>query len=80
MSKRNPYDQQRIVLISLLKQARKEQKTTQVELSRQLNKPQSFVSKYESGERTLDVVEVHQICLALKTPFVDLMRQFDKQI
>ena len=35
---------------------------TQQQLSDQLNKPQSFVSKYENSERRLDFVEVIQIC------------------
>jgi transcriptional regulator with XRE-family HTH domain len=31
-----------------------------------LKRPQSFVSKYESGERSLDVVEFIAVCRALK--------------
>ena len=45
--------------------ARREAGVTQMELSRALGKPQSFVSKYESGERRLDVVEFITICEAL---------------
>ena len=40
---------------------------TQVEVANRLNKPQSYVSKYESGERRLDVVEFLDICDALET-------------
>ncbi len=46
-------------------QVRKDAKITQQELASQLNKPQSFVAKYESGERRLDVVELLQITEAL---------------
>lgn len=45
--------------------ARREAGITQMELSRALGKPQSFVSKYESGERRLDVIEFITICEAL---------------
>lgn len=38
---------------------------TQVELSKRLRKPQSFVSKYERGERRLDVVEFLEVADAL---------------
>jgi transcriptional regulator with XRE-family HTH domain len=37
--------------------ARKDANFTQVALAEALGKPQSFVAKYENGERRLDVVE-----------------------
>jgi len=40
---------------------------TQQQLSEQLNRPQSFVSKYENGERRLDIIETIEICKALKS-------------
>ncbi len=44
-------------LLTLLKQARKAAGITQEELAKRLRVPQSFVSKTESGERRLDVIE-----------------------
>lgn len=38
---------------------------TQTDLAYRLQRPQSFVSKYESGERRLDVIEFIQVCEAL---------------
>ena len=38
---------------------------TQQQLSEALGKPQSFVSKYENGERRLDLIEAIDICKAL---------------
>lgn len=35
---------------------------TQVQLAEKLGVPQSYVSKYERGERRLDYVEVRRIC------------------
>lgn len=38
---------------------------TQAELAQRLKRPQSFVSKYETGERRLDVIELIEIAEAL---------------
>ena len=38
-------------------QARKKAGLTQHEVANRLKKPQSFVAKYEGGERRIDVVE-----------------------
>lgn len=45
--------------------ARKESGLTQQQLAERLGKPQSYVSKYERGERRLDVVEFLWIARAL---------------
>lgn len=52
---------------------RKEQGITQVELAEKLGKPQSFVSKYETGERKLTVGDFLMLCLALKINPSDLI-------
>ena len=51
--------------LSLIIAARKEAHVTQQELAEQLGKPQSYVSKYERGERRLDVIEFLDIVEAL---------------
>jgi transcriptional regulator with XRE-family HTH domain len=61
----------------LLVQARRNAKLTQAELSSRLNRPQSFVSKYERGERRLDVIEFAQVCRALGIdPIKSLMKLY----
>ena len=52
-------------LLDLLVQARKDAGITQVELAKRLAKPQSFVSKFENGERRPDVIEFLDICEAI---------------
>lgn len=53
-------------LRKLLNQYRKGLSLTQSELAERLKRPQSFVSKYENGERRLDVIELLEICAALQ--------------
>lgn len=51
-------------LLDLLKQIRLDASLTQAQLAKRLSRPQSFVSKYESGERRLDILELRQVCRA----------------
>ena len=52
-------------LRQLLAQARDEAGLTQTEVAGRLKRAQSFVSKYENGERQLNVVEFIAVCNAL---------------
>ena len=52
---------------------RQAQRLTQTELAERLGRPQSFVSKYERGERRLDFVEVFEISEALRVDICDLV-------
>jgi transcriptional regulator with XRE-family HTH domain len=66
-------DQRYLLLIDTLAKARKRLNLPQKTLAGRLHKPQSYVSKYESGERRLDVVEFLIICEALAIkPYVIL--------
>lgn len=49
---------------------------TQLEIANRIGKPQSYVSKYESGERRLDVVEFCSIARALGRKPTELLEQF----
>ncbi len=52
-------------LRELLVEGRRKAGLTQIELAQKLSKPQSFVSKYELGERRLDVVEFLDVTEAI---------------
>lgn len=66
-----------ILLQSLLVEARKANGLTQAELAEALGKPQSFVAKYENGERRIDVVEFVDIAAALGIPTADLLARIE---
>jgi transcriptional regulator with XRE-family HTH domain len=69
-------EQQR--LQQLLRQIREDAGVTQFELATKLDRPQSFVSKYESGERRLDILELRGVCKTLKIPFLDFVRRLER--
>jgi transcriptional regulator with XRE-family HTH domain len=52
------------LLRELLLAARDKSGLTQQKLAKRLGKPQSFVAKYEGGERRLDVIEFIMIARA----------------
>jgi transcriptional regulator with XRE-family HTH domain len=60
------YTSEHIALRELLVAARKAAGLTQQEVARRLNRPQSFVAKYEGGERRLDVIEFIAVTNALE--------------
>lgn len=51
-----------------LRQARMDAKLTQGEVAKALKKPQSFVSKCESGERRVDFAELQGFARLYKKP------------
>jgi len=55
------YREQYDAFLKRLRQARLKAGLTQEEVARRLGKPQSFVSKCESGERRVDVVELTRL-------------------
>jgi DNA-binding XRE family transcriptional regulator len=62
----------------LLIEARRKAELSQVQLAKKLGRPQSFVSKYENGERRLDVVELREICHALEITLPVFINRFEK--
>ncbi|MFT5290601.1 MAG: DNA-binding XRE family transcriptional regulator [Planctomycetota bacterium] len=61
----------------LLRTVREEKGLTQVGLADTLGKPQSFISKIESGERRLDLVELREVCRALGITLTTFVERFE---
>ena len=53
---------------------------SQRDLAGWLRRHQSFVSKYESGERRIDMVEMYDICRALGVSLPALARRLEGQL
>lgn len=58
-----------------LAEARQDKGLTQSDVAMRLGKPQSFVSKYESGERRLDVIEFLEVCETLSVTPHSILRK-----
>lgn len=69
-----------LLLREYLVEVRKGSDLTQEELAKKLNKPQSFVSKYESGERRLDVLELFEILESLDLDLPKAMRELTRRL
>ncbi|MCD6149999.1 helix-turn-helix transcriptional regulator [bacterium] len=54
------------LVLQNLYEARQESGLTQIDVAKKLNKPQSFVSKVERGERRLDIVELEMFAKLYK--------------
>ena len=63
-------------LIALIVSVRNQQGLTQRDLAAALKRPRSFVSRIESGERRLDIVEFVAVAKALKQDPVELFARF----
>lgn len=61
-------------IIERLKAARIAAGLSQHEVAKKLGKPQSYVSKIESGERRLDVVEIKEVALIYMKPLSFFIR------
>jgi transcriptional regulator with XRE-family HTH domain len=69
---RSPQQKQ---LRTLLRELRRRHQLTQDEVAKRLAKPQSFVAKYERGERRLSAIEFIHVARALGVEPVALLRQ-----
>jgi transcriptional regulator with XRE-family HTH domain len=62
-------------LLQVLRAARKDAGLTQTEVAKHFQSHASFVSKVESGERRLDVVELADFCRLYKVKLVGFLKR-----
>ena len=68
------------VLRALLRLVRIEAKLTQTDLARRLSRHQSYVSKYEIGERRLDVLELRDVCRAVSVSLQTFCQRLEARL
>lgn len=67
-------------IIARLRAKREGKGLSQYQLSQILKVQQSYVSKIETCERRLDILELMNICEALGISFIDFVREIDEDI
>lgn len=70
----------RAILLALLRQMRLDAGLRQQDLANRLGKPQSFVSKFETGERRLDILELREVCAACDTSLSEFVQRLERQL
>lgn len=68
---------ERKILLELLRELRKQRKLTQDQLARAMGVKQAFVSKYETGERRLDFLDLVAICDVMGISMVKFVEKFE---
>ena len=67
------------LLIEKLIAARKKAGLTQLEAAKKLDKPQSFISKIESGERNIDFLELEDLA-SIYNQQLSFFETYDEEI
>lgn len=67
-------------LVDLLRKHRNAAGMTQVQCSKALNHPQSFMSDVESGTRRLDIVQLRDLCAVLGISLTELVEELELSI
>ena len=78
--KKSVHSSEQVALQALLRQLRKEAGLQQVELAVILGKYQTFVSRYEVGEKMLDLPELRQVCHALGIALPDFVNRYEEAL
>jgi len=68
------------VIIELLYRLRLSAGITQQQLSDILKVPQSYISKIETGERRIDLIELREICRALNSDLIEFVVMLEKEL
>ncbi|HET9136422.1 MAG TPA: helix-turn-helix transcriptional regulator [Candidatus Kapabacteria bacterium] len=67
------------ILLDFIYQLRAASGMRQIDLAKKLKSQQSFVSKVETGERRIDLIELKDLCKALGTNLIDFVMEFERR-
>ncbi len=70
----------REVLLALLREIRLDAGLKQADLAKRLHRNQTYVSKYELGERRLDLLDLLEVCRALGISLQSFTRRLEARL
>lgn len=73
-------ESEQYLLLQLLRDLRLKSDVTQQALADKIGQPQSYVSKYEAGERRLDILELREVCDCLGVTLAEFARQLERAL
>ena len=68
---------ERKILLELLREMREQRNLTQEQVGRSMGVKQAFISKYETGERRLDFLDLIAICDVMGISIVKFAEKFE---
>lgn len=74
------YTREYAAMTRLLCEARENAGITQVELAEKLGQSQSFVSKFERGERRLDLIQLRTVCAVLGVTLPEFVNRLERAL
>lgn len=80
MSIKTIYTKEYRILLRMLKSKRQQKRISQENMAKKIGVPQSFISKIESGERRIDVMELFHYCEVLGIEIIQFITDLIKEI
>ena len=77
---RTTYLPETTMLKELLRDIRERAGLRQVDVAEAVNRPQSFISEYEAGQRRLDLVELREVCVACGTTLRRFTDEYERRL
>jgi len=74
------FSKEQKILLALLRKMRESADLRQADVAKLLGRHQSFVSKYEAGERRLDILELRHLCRVMGVPFARFVADLDRRL
>jgi len=75
--KKSIYSPEQKAVQALLIELRKQRGLRQVDLAERLERSQQFVSRYEEGQKVLDLPELRQVCHALGFTLIEFVQLYE---